>query len=71
MGHANIRHGFPIKVVQIHGDCGCDVGGRSGGVRGTDAGSAERTGVDAAGSQLTILDRMNQMMAGGKSAWTR
>ncbi len=27
-------------------------------------------GAGAAGSQLTILDRMNQMLAGGKSAWT-
>ena len=36
MERANIRHGFPIKVVQIHDDCGCDVVGRSAGVRGTD-----------------------------------
>ena len=27
-------------------------------------------GPDAAGSQPTILDRINQMLAGGKSAWT-
>ena len=70
MGRANIRHGFPIKVVQIHDDCGCGVGGRSAGVRGTDAGSAEAQGPNAAGSQPTMLDRMNQMLAGGKSAWT-
>ncbi len=27
-------------------------------------------GPDTAGSQPTMLDRLNQMMAGGKSAWT-
>ena len=44
MGRANIRHGFPIKVVQIHDDCGCGVGGRGDGVRGADGRDAERTG---------------------------
>ena len=45
MGRANIRHGFPIKVVQIHDDCGCGVGGRGAGVRGTDARDAEYQGL--------------------------
>ena len=41
MGRANIRHGFPIKVVQIHDDCGYGIGDRGDGVRGADT---ERTG---------------------------
>ena len=42
MGRANIRHGFPSEVVQIHSDCGCGVSGRGGGVRGAGTGRAER-----------------------------
>ena len=54
---------FPMKC-QIHGNCGCGIGGR-GGVRWADAGGAERTGTRAAGSQPTMLDRINAD-AGGR-----
>ena len=57
---------FPTEVVQIHDDCGRNcIGGMPVGAE-----QCNQPSTDCAAAQPSILDRLNAMIAGGKSAWS-